>query len=78
MFATDEVLKATMQAREEEAGRLIRLKEANAARRPKKARGWRWRVEPGMEESFRCLLGWVIPGRDSKGGAGSSSEPRAA
>ena len=24
-------------------------------------RAWRWRVEPGMEETFQDLLGWMLP-----------------
>ncbi|HJX61409.1 MAG TPA: hypothetical protein VJ578_02460 [Dehalococcoidia bacterium] len=24
-------------------------------------RRWRWRIEPGMEEAFRDLLGWFLP-----------------
>ena len=78
MFTTDEVVRATVQAKEEEVGRLIWLKEAQAARRAKRTGGWRWRIEPGMEASFRYLLGWLIPGRDGKGGAGSSPDSKAA
>ena len=78
MFATEELVKATVQMKEAEAARLTLLKQARVARRELKTRGWRWRIEPGMEESFRYLLGWLIPSRNGEVDGGSSSESKAA
>lgn len=78
MFATEELVKATVQMKEAEAVRLARLTEARVAQRELKTRGWHWRVEPGMEESFRYLLGWLIPARDGDVNGGSSSGSKAA
>ena len=78
MFTTEETVKATVQMKEAEAERLTRLSEARVARRERKTGGWRWRIEPGMEESFRHLLGWLIPGREGEGDGGQPSKSRAA
>ena len=40
-----------------EAGTKIRHAEA---RQDGSTRPWRWRVEPGMEEAFDDLLGWML------------------
>jgi hypothetical protein len=41
-----------------------RLRLASDARRGagegKSAHGWRWRIEPGMEEAFEDLQGWLL------------------
>jgi len=42
-------------------------------------RAWRWQVEPGMEDAFQDLLGWMLPSQ--RGAevetAGSPPEPKA-
>jgi hypothetical protein len=78
MFATEELVKATVQMKEAEAARLSRQREARVARREAGAKGWRWRIEPGMEESFRYLLGWLIPSRNGDANGEQSSESKAA
>ena len=78
MFATEELVKATVQMKEAEVAKLTRLREARVARREVGTKGWRWRIEPGMEESFRYLLGWLIPSRNGEVDGGSSSKSKAA
>jgi hypothetical protein len=78
MFTTEELVRATVQERRAEADRLTRLGEARRARREKGRHRWSWRIEPDMEESFRYLLGWIIPAREVEDDAGSSSGSRAA
>ncbi len=78
MFATEELVRATVQMKEAEAAKLTRQREAHVARREIGTRGWRWRIEPGMEESFRYLLGWLIPSRNGEVGDGPSSQSKAA
>jgi hypothetical protein len=78
MFTTEELVRAAVQERKAEADRLTRLEEARRARREKNRHRWSWRIEPDMEESFRYLLGWIIPGHEVEGGAEPSSGSRAA
>ena len=61
MWPTVEYLTATLRMRDEEAERLGLLAEVRRlAGRDGPRRLWRWRIEPGMEEAFRDLLGWFL------------------
>ncbi len=65
VWLTDEYVNATKHMREEEIRRAHLVSEAR--KQPKQApqsrngRAWRWRIEPGMEDAFRDLLGWMLP-----------------
>ena len=62
MWVIDYFTKATLMMKEEEAERLRLLAELpRRARQGGNARAWRWRIEPGMGEAFRHLLGWFLP-----------------
>ena len=39
------------------------LETAEQAQQNGNGRAWRWRVEPGMENAFQDLLGWMLPGQ---------------
>jgi hypothetical protein len=39
------------------------LETAQQAQQNGNGRAWRWRVEPGMENAFQDLLGWMLPGQ---------------
>jgi len=71
MWAIDYFVRATLMMKEEEAERLRLLSELpRRARQGGNARAWRWRIEPGMGEAFRDLLGWFLP---SQQGAASET-----
>jgi len=58
---TDEFFEATLRMKGEEAERVRLVSELRRqARQGGKARDWRWRIEPGMEEAFRDLQGWLL------------------
>jgi hypothetical protein len=62
MWVIDYFTKATLMMKEEEAERLRLLSELPRQARPVgNGRAWRWRIEPGMGEAFRDLLGWFLP-----------------
>ena len=62
MWVIDYFAEATLKMKEEEAERLRLLAELPRRARPGgNARAWRWRIEPGMGEAFRDLLGWFLP-----------------
>jgi len=47
--------------KEEETQRLRLLSEVRGrAGEARSARGWRWRIEPGMEAAFEDLRGWFL------------------
>ncbi len=61
MFVTDEFVTATLRMRDEEAKRILIASEARRqVGQDGHGRTWRWRIEPGMEEAFRDLLGWLL------------------
>ena len=61
MWATDYFIRATLMMKEEETERLRLASDARrGAGEGKSARGWRWRTEPGMEEAFEDLQGWLL------------------
>jgi hypothetical protein len=41
-----------------------------------KTRIWRWKVEPGMEEAFDDLLGWLLSGQRSAAIEAAAMPPR--
>jgi hypothetical protein len=47
-------------ARENEVRRLLTEREARQEERSVQPRRWRWRVEPGKEEQFEHLRGWLL------------------
>ena len=62
MLLADELfVRAASQMREEEVRQVLLASEA---RRPTVQNSeepvWSWRVEPGMEEAFQNLLGWLL------------------
>jgi hypothetical protein len=62
MWVIDYFVRATLMMKEEETQRLRLLSEVRGrAGEARSARGWRWRIEPGMGEAFRDLLGWFLP-----------------
>jgi len=66
MWATDELVEATLKMRSEEAERVRLISDAR--RRASEGgvpRVWHWRVEPGMEEAFEYLRGWVLPSQQA-------------
>jgi hypothetical protein len=61
VWITDALVEANLRTKREEGERLRLVSEARRqARRDGTARAWRWNVEPGMEEAFRSLLGWLL------------------
>ncbi len=57
----DQILKADQKMRHEEAKRARLVAEARrGARQDARTHLWRWDVEPGMEEAFDDLLGWML------------------
>jgi hypothetical protein len=56
----DEVtIRTAVAAREDEIRRLLAEGEARQQARSREPRTSRWRVEPGKEEDFRYLRGWL-------------------
>jgi hypothetical protein len=39
------------------------METAEHAQQNGNGRAWRWRVEPGMENAFQDLLGWMLSGQ---------------
>ena len=61
MFLTEEYVKATMHMKEEETRRAHLISEAREqAQQNRNGRVWHWRVEPGMEDAFQDLQGWLL------------------
>jgi hypothetical protein len=64
MFGTKRHLRATTPTEEEERQRAPVISDSPAgAQENGNGRAWRWRVEPGMEDAFQDLLGWMLPGQ---------------
>jgi hypothetical protein len=61
MPLTEEYGKATTHTKEKKMQQAHVISEAREqAQRNGNGQAWRWRVEPGMEEAFRDLLGWML------------------
>jgi len=61
MWVIDYFVRATLMMKEEETQRLRLLSEVRGrAGEARNARGWRWRIEPGMEAAFEDLRGWFL------------------
>jgi len=61
MWVIDYFVRATLMMKEEETQRLRLLSEVRGrAGEARSARGWRWRIEPGMEAAFEDLRGWFL------------------
>lgn len=57
----DEMVRAEQRMRHAEAKRARLVSEArSAASQAAETRVWHWDVEPGMEEAFDDLLGWML------------------
>ena len=71
-------VRATTLTEEEDMQRKPVVSET-PVQAPQNGRAWRWRVEPGMEEAFQDLLGWMLPGqqRAEVETAGSLPQPSA-
>lgn len=50
---------STKKEEEVQHAHLIR-EDPKPAHHSERSRVWRWRIEPGMEEAFRDLLGWLL------------------
>ena len=55
-------IQAAVVTREDEVRRLLIESEARRKERASEQRVWLWRVEPGMEETFENLRGWLLHG----------------
>jgi len=53
-------MKTAAAIREDEMRRLLTEREARQEERSREPRRWRWRVEPGKEEAFEHLRGWLL------------------
>ena len=51
-----------MATREEEVRLLLTEREVKRQKRNHPATAWNWRVEPGKEEEFEHLRGWLLSG----------------
>jgi len=61
MFLTEEYLRATLHMKEEETRRAHLIAEAREqAERNRNGRAWHWQIEPGMEDAFQDLQGWLL------------------
>lgn len=61
MLPTEEQVKATMHTKEEKMQQAHVISEAGEqAQRNANGRAWHWHVEPGMEEAFEDLQGWML------------------
>jgi hypothetical protein len=80
MWLTEEYIRATKHMREEEIQRLQLVSEARkqapqSRNEGRNARTWRWHVEPGMEDAFQDLLGWMLPSQRNAGTETAHSPP---
>jgi hypothetical protein len=60
---TYETLTTTLAEREREIVQFQETREAQrSATRPARSKreSWTWRVEPGMEDAFNSLRGWLL------------------
>ena len=80
MFGIKRHLKATTPTKQEEMEPKPAISEQLVGGQPNgNGRAWRWRVEPGMEDAFQDLLGWMLPSQQHAEveTAGSPPEPSA-
>lgn len=63
---TPELLKAITADKEREVGEVLKAREARQARGAPagRARSWVWSIEPGMEDAFQSLRGWLLSSVD--------------
>ena len=62
MWTIDYFVRASLMMKEKESERLRLVSEARrSAVEGGGARGWLWRIEPGMKEAFEDLQGWLLP-----------------
>jgi len=62
MFGIKRHLKETTPVKQEEMLRPPVIPASTAgAQENANGRAWRWQVEPGMEDAFQDLLGWMLP-----------------
>jgi len=61
MSAIKRHLRATTPAKQEEIRAPVISDSPARAEQPGNGRAWRWQVEPGMEDAFQDLLGWMLP-----------------
>jgi len=64
MFGIGRFSKAPVQTKDGQIQQAhATLETAEQAQQNANGRAWRWRVEPGMEDAFQDLLGWMLPGQ---------------
>ena len=64
MFGIGRFDKASVQTEDGEIQQAqATLETTEQAQQNGNGRAWRWRVEPGMENAFQDLLGWMLPGQ---------------
>jgi len=62
MFGIKRHLRETTPTKQEETRRPPVIPASTAgAQENTNGRAWRWQVEPGMEDAFQDLLGWMLP-----------------
>ena len=62
MFGIKRHLRATTPTKQEQMRLDPEITSSPAvAQESGNGRAWRWQVEPGMEEAFQDLLGWMLP-----------------
>ena len=62
MFGLKRHLRETTPTKQEETQRPPVIPASTAgAQENTNGRAWRWQVEPGMEDAFQDLLGWMLP-----------------
>ena len=76
MFGIRRHLRATTPTRQEGLRQEPAVSDPPAvAQESGNGRAWRWRVEPGMEEAFQDLLGWMLPSQRGAEVETASSPP---
>lgn len=73
--SAEEALRAALASRESEAQRLSVEKAAGRVHGNGRPTVWRWRVEPGKEESFEHLRGWFLTGLNDGAVETAAPEP---
>lgn len=77
MLLTQEYLKANMHMKDEEIRRAHLVAEAREqAQQSRNGRRWRWQIEPGMEDAFQELQGWLLSSQRGADVETTSAPPR--
>jgi len=77
MFGIKRHLRETTPTKQEETQRPPVTPASTAgAQENTNGRAWRWQVEPGMEDAFQDLLGWMLPSQRGAEVETASSPPQ--